>query len=176
MDRFEAAARHYIQHHRPRLGSLLKHFAQQASLYDAIAYAALGLDERGKRHPHQRRLSKDALVRAQDALLARRELLGSCTDFAALHNMVERVAGQIDGIGELYCYDIALRIGAYLRIFPEEVYLHRGAKDGAKALGYDTDRDALRMGELSDSVQELEPYEIEDLLCIYKNQFKTTGK
>lgn len=85
------------------------------------------------------------------------------------------MAGQVNGIGGLYCYDIALRIGPYIRIYPEGVYLHRGARDGAKALGYHTDRNVLQMAELSDSVQALEPYEIEDLLCIYKNQLKTAG-
>ena len=33
-------------------------------------------------------------------------------------------------------YDTAVRIGAYLNLEPEEVYLHAGTKKGAAALGF----------------------------------------
>ena len=35
------------------------------------------------------------------------------------------------GIGELTTYDISVRIGAYKKKFPDKIYLHCGAKEGA---------------------------------------------
>ena len=48
--------------------------------------------------------------------------------------IVEACAKQIKGIGELTIYDTALRIGFYLDIYPDKVYLHAGTREGAKRL------------------------------------------
>ena len=41
---------------------------------------------------------------------------------------------KVKGFGELSIYDTAVRIGAHLRIEPDKVYLHAGAREGIKAL------------------------------------------
>ena len=75
----------------------------------------------------------------------------------------------IDRIGALALYDIALRIGAFLGREPELVYLHAGARTGARALGLSCrGRHALAPNEFPKEFARLLPCEIEDCLCIYK--------
>lgn len=87
-----------------------------------------------------------------------------------MHALIERLVGRTRGIGELYVYDTALRIGAWLELFPGKVYLHAGTRWGARALGFDPKARALEVSELPQELQQLEPYEIEDLLCIFKDK------
>jgi len=75
--------------------------------------------------------------------------------------------------GELTVYDTALRIGAYLRIEPEKVFLHRGTRDGAKALGFKGGKRSIRLDELPKAFHGLKPYQIEDCLCIYAKALKS---
>ena len=78
--------------------------------------------------------------------------------------MRDRIGG-IHGIGELAVYDIACRIGAFLGLSPERVYLHAGTREGARALGL---RGAsVRKMDLPRAFGRLSPGEIEDCLCIY---------
>ena len=75
---------------------------------------------------------------------------------------------DVAGIGALYRYDTAFRIGAYRGLFPTRVYLHAGTRKGARALGLDYRKDALEMSEIPAALRTRKPYEIEDILCIYK--------
>jgi len=85
---------------------------------------------------------------------------------------VERAIRGIDGIGALMVYDTALRLGAFLQLEPDLVYLHAGTRDGAAALGVDRSRETVRAEELPAALQALHPHEIEDCLCIFKAQLK----
>jgi hypothetical protein len=51
-----------------------------------------------------------------------------------LIELVEKIIGSIHGIGELAIYDTAVRIGARFGVEAEDAYMHRGTRDGAKAL------------------------------------------
>jgi hypothetical protein len=78
--------------------------------------------------------------------------------------------GRVRGLGELYCYDTALRIGAKLELLPQMVFLHRGTRDGARALGHTDYRSAnIDPHTLPRELHQLHPYEIEDFLCIFKD-------
>ena len=66
-------------------------------------------------------------------------------------------------------YDTAHRIGARFGLEPEKVYLHRGTRKGAVALGLDVQRREIEMHELPDAIgQRLKPHEAEDFLCMYE--------
>jgi hypothetical protein len=82
----------------------------------------------------------------------------------------------IRGLGHLYTYDTALRIGAKLDLLPEKVYLHAGTRKGAKALGLDWKARALEVASIPDELHELEPREIEDFLCIYEEKLTDQNK
>lgn len=158
--------------HGPRKKAELAHFAQLGSLEDAITWAALGVDERGKCHAHQRRLTQLNLHRSRYRLLASRDEIKSCQSFSELLALIYLESGRIKGLGDLYCYDTALRLGAYLSLAPERVYLHAGTRVGARALGFDSDTESIRLDQLPGAFLQLEPYEAEDLLCIYKDMLK----
>jgi hypothetical protein len=83
--------------------------------------------------------------------------------------MIQRALDSVRGIGELYEYDTALRIGSYLRKLPKRVYLHAGTRVGAKALGFDPKLRSLNPRALPLPLRELKPHELEDVLCIYKD-------
>lgn len=46
-----------------------------------------------------------------------------------------RAFQDLPGVGPLAVYDVSDRIGSYLGIRPEKVYLHCGVRQGARALG-----------------------------------------
>ncbi len=162
--------RHYIAHHRERERRHLEHYAGRPSALDAIEKAALALGPDGRRHPHQRRVPGQVLNAAARRL--GQADVHSTGSFAELHHLVEQTIGDMHGIGPLTVYDTAQRIGAYLDLYPERVYLHAGTREGARALGLDRHRAALEMQELPEALRELEPYEVEDVLCIYKDELR----
>ena len=89
-------------------------------------------------------------------------------DFAAVHELIEAAIANISRIGELAVYDIAHRVGAYRGLHPEEIYLHAGTREGAKALGLPANRKSLPMSCLPAGLRSLSAEEAEDLLCIYR--------
>jgi len=160
----------YIKRKRPHVARLLRFYARQPSLADAVEKAAYAKAPDGRKHSHQWRLPRRASEKAHAAL--ERADLGRCRPFADLHAAVERAIGGIDKIGVLMIYDTALRLGAFLGLEPDVVYLHAGARDGAAALGIDRSRETAHADELPAPFRALRPREIEDCLCIYKAQLK----
>lgn len=102
------------------------------------------------------------------------ELLNE-TSFKALYDAVKTL--QLKGIGDLTIYDTATMLGCPNGIFPEAVYLHAGAAIGASALGIEGElvEKSVFVKRFS-AFDLLEPIQIEDFLCIYKEQLqgKTT--
>ncbi|MBI4443589.1 MAG: hypothetical protein HY649_09485 [Acidobacteria bacterium] len=92
--------------------------------------------------------------------------------FEELFTLVERIIEPIPGVGELYVYDTSLRIGAKLNLFPEQVYLHAGTRVGARSLGFHGNLRVIDVTKLPAELQRLEPHEIEDVLCIFKDRLK----
>jgi hypothetical protein len=159
--------RHYILHYRPHAQAELWTFCRQP-FEEALERAALARDEHAKRLSHQRRLKGSLLRKGRNRLLHAAKKLRRCDSFDQLHNLIiERLKG-IRGLAELYYYDTALRIGASLGRMPKRVYLHRGTRDGARALDLDWRADSLDPRALPKELAVLEPHEIEDFLCIYK--------
>ena len=90
----------------------------------------------------------------------------ACRSFDDLHRTVHDRIGGIHRIGELAVYDISCRIGAFVGLSPNRVYLHAGTRKGAQALGL---RGAtVHKNDLPPEFGRLSPAEIEDCLCIYK--------
>ena len=123
----------------------------------------------GKRHGHQRRIEKDAITVVQQVLIPKK--LKGMKSFEDLHAHVTATCSGIKGIGQLYIYDAALRIGAALGLSPELVYLHAGTKMGVKALGLNAKNSSLPVNAFPKPIQKLKPHEIEDFLCIFKDEF-----
>lgn len=161
----EAYMRKNRDHHEQELNDFRNY-----SFAEAVRLAGLGLVLRRK-HSHQRRLKNADLQDASEALLASLSQLESFQgnrSFDELHNVVGECVGHIWKSADLYIYDTALRIGANLRLEPTLVYLQRGSKEGAKALGIGKGKRAVSKNALPQEFQRLKPHDIEDCLCIYK--------
>jgi len=157
----------YVKRHRPHHLREHRWFAIQPTLDVAIERAAMAVSPAGKRLHHQRRIP-DAVLRGwAESLLGERRRIEKAHTFAALHDVLSEVAADLHGIGELTVYDTATRIGAFLNLRPEFVYLHAGTRDGARASGLNH-HDGLPRASLPKAFRKLPPAEIEDVLCIYK--------
>lgn len=161
----------YLRNHAEQEAKYLRFYAIQKSLPDAITKAAMAELPNGGRFSHQWRIPGEVLARARDALL--KLDYGSVQTFAELYEQVARALRPIRGIGLLTIYDTTHRLGAYLNLSPQEVYLHAGVRVGAKALGLDAWKAKLPMSVLPSAFQKLHPEQVEDCLCIYKDQLKT---
>jgi hypothetical protein len=160
----------YIRHHRAGARADIAEFRNLPSLKDAIYHAALCHRlPCQKRHPHQYRIPMAVLQAAERELQQARPLLARATSFGTLHYEIERTIGGLAGIGALTVYDIAHRIGAKLRKKPKLVYLHRGTRVGARRPGFTGKM--LDPRSLPSAFSRLSPDEIEDCLCIYKDDF-----
>jgi len=162
----------YIRDHRPGALRRLRFFRECETLKRAIEYAARCKLPSGKRHPHQYRIPKKVLAEAERRLLACAAELRECQTFAELHELVrDRISG-IKGIGPLTVYDVSHHLGAHFGLEPEAVYLHAGTSGGARALGLDHTAESLGMAELPAEFRRLRPHEVEDSLCLYKDELE----
>ena len=159
----------YIRDYRDPCADELNWFAERSNLKEAIWAAAMALRPDGKRLDHQRRIPSTVLRAAATALLHRHQALARSQSFADLFAIVENATTGARGFGELGVYDTALRIGAYLRLEPEVVYLHAGTRVGARAFGVPAGQPAISPSALPSTFSRLSPREIEDCLCIFKD-------
>jgi hypothetical protein len=163
-------------HNRPGAVEELAFFRTMPSLELAIHHAGFAIDPRDKRFSHQRRIPRAALRKATALLSKNVVQVKNCNSFHYLHLFLWSLLKPIHRIGELYVYDTALRLGAFLGLTPKRVYLHAGTRTGARALGLDVSTGFLKVADFPKAIQSLAPHEIEDLLCIYKAQLTALKK
>jgi len=159
----------YLRDHAESEARYLRFYQIQRNLPDAITKAAMAELPNGDRFFHQWRIPGPVLVQARDVLL--KLDYGNIRTFNELYEKVAVALRPIRGIGLLTIYDTAHRLGAYFKLSPEEVYLHAGVRAGAKALGLGDWRAKLPMSVFPPTFQRLRPEQVEDCLCLYKNQF-----
>ena len=162
----------YINKYRVSARRELRFYAIQKTLGETIKYACLSLMPSGKRHYHQRRIPLVSLVEANRILQARLSDIQKCLIFAELHTLIDKNINSIHRIGELTVYDIAHRIGVKLGLEPDMIYLHAGTAQAAKFLFPIKNMCTLSKMDLPKPFHCLKPYEIEDCLCIYKENIK----
>lgn len=169
MSRTELIER-YKERDKPNLDRLLSHYNRLAPFEEVIKDAALAKTPEGKRHPHQRRIRKEVLEHAAKVLLDSIDEINSCNSFESLIELVEEKTKELKGFGELAIYDTSLRIGVNKNIYPPKVYIHAGTREGVKVLGLEYKSKALEVQSFPESIRALQPWEIEDFLCIYKGK------
>ncbi len=166
--RVRRAVSDYIAHHRDDAVAELDFHRAMPTLRRAIKAAALARTADGRKHPHQSRIPRNVLREFAKCLSSRERDLREASSFDELHRVVREVGDRIHGIGVLAVYDTTLRIGVKRGLLPTRVYLHRGAMDGAGALGIDHNCPVISVSELPKPFADLKPHEIEDCLCIFK--------
>jgi hypothetical protein len=174
----DVIVRLYRQRNLGNAVSELRSFAAM-TFEDAVRHAGLAerfnpKKEHWVRCDHQRRIPRLALDAARRRLRA--PPLRKVESFHELFSIVDSAVGGIPRIGELMVYDTALRIGANLGLEPDRVYLHRGTRRGARALGLNWRAEWLLPAELPKEFRSLPAWQVEDILCIFKDRFSGRGR
>lgn len=130
----------------------------------------------GLRHPHQRRLKRQAIDGCVAALTEIAPELERTTRFHQIFDLVEKAFKPVYGAGELAVYDVADRISERLGHSSEHIiYLHAGARVGARRLfgGRIPRGDAwgIMRHQVPEAFRDFTNHEIEDILCTYKDDF-----
>jgi len=159
---------HYIAEVRPRACADLEFYSGQLSLGHALEVVASWRRGDARVEPHQRRLSRQAKTAAAKAI--RKLDLQEAMTFEAVFQAVQDAIGDIRGVGDLAVYDVALRLSAVLGQPAGRVYLQSGARKGARALGITTRERSLPRDAFPAELRRLHAWEIENLLCIYKDE------
>ena len=121
----------------------------------------------GKTHGHQC-LPAKKLPEGRDKALSQKKQPGDFKNFEELHAWVRSITDVIDGLGAMTAYDVARRLGAWLGLQPSMVWLHRGTKDGAKALNIRGNK--VPLSAFPEPIQKLGATHAENFLCIYKKE------
>lgn len=118
---------------------------------------------------HQFRLGYAQVRRALQAARRHLPILLDITDFDALMSAFTKIwrIEEVFRDAALLTYDVAERFGRYRGLYPEQVYLHAGAAEGAKALGIRGGR--VPRHQFGPALGALEAAEIENFLCICKS-------
>ena len=122
----------------------------------------------GKMHVHQRRVGSEKLKEGLRIALIDNIQSDRFETFEQLYGWVESVAHQVDGLGELVTYDVALRLGMWLNLEPAVVYLHGGTREGAKKFNVDVKEKTATLSTFPPEIQNLGATHAENFLCIYK--------
>jgi len=119
-------------------------------------------------HGHQRRNGKPALKAAATKLQCFLPDIQNVKNFEELHYIVNEIQA-VPRIGPLAVYDISERIGWYLDVYPEVIYLHAGVTNGVRAMKISLgNKKHISKEVFPVSFQCLKPAEIENILCVYK--------
>lgn len=164
---------HYKSYRESTPDTWIEFSAIQPTLKDAVKVASLCINQDKKRHPHQYRIRGKSLKELQDKLLKEIDAIGNSKDFEELFSIIDNT--RVYGIGNLTKYDVAQRIGKYLNLFPKKIYVHCGTKIGAQYLIGKIKSRTITKEQLPTvfNDENLSCSEIEDILCIYKERFKS---
>ncbi len=120
----------------------------------------------GKMHPHQYRVSP----RLEAGLKIARSDCRKPEDFKTfeeLHDWINSITHRVKGLGSMTAYDVTQRLGMWLNLEPDVVYLHAGAAEGAAKL--QIYGDVAPLSAFPPKIQKLGASHAENFLCIYKD-------
>jgi len=147
----------------------LRNYYNGLTLASAIKNAAEGLNPDGKMNSHQYLIGKKKGSIAANEMLKHINNLKNSKSFQDIFKITEHVKNGILGLGNLWSYDTALRIGFNLNILPDQVYIQRGVIKGVKkALNGEKPKGrSLSLTVFPKEFQLLQPYQAENFLCIW---------
>ncbi len=163
--------KHYHENFKEKIDLQMNFCLAQSSLKEAISVAAKAIDESGKVHFHQRRIEKVELEKFAIRVLGKEDKIQTINTFEGLFKLIDAEANRF--ISELTVYDTALRIGNFLKIYPEKIYLQTGTKAGAEVLlGNLGDRKHLKLEDFPEAFQSQSLKDLEEILYEYKKELK----
>ncbi|MCT7985940.1 hypothetical protein NG796_21925 [Laspinema sp. A4] len=128
----------------------------------------------GKKHRHQYRVPSNKLAEGLNVSRHDGKQAQQFKTFAELHDWVESVTCRVKGLGETTAYDVAQRLGMWLNLAPDLVYLHAGTAKGA-ALFKITGKTSF-LSFFPVEIQKIGASHAENFLCIYKDNLKSLFK
>jgi len=158
--------------------SLMQFVVNQPDIEKAIKIAVNSRDETGKMNYHQSRVPREAYGKFGKALVNIKDKIEKSTDFDQLFTVIQTEGKKIHGVGELFIYDTAFRIGQKLKIYPDRIYLHRGTRIGVERfMGRKIHNGYILKEQLKPPFDTcpLECWQLEDFFCIYKDIFLDGG-
>ncbi len=144
----------------------------------AIRRAMFKLEGEGRRDGHQRYYSAADLGAMGARLIKHASAFNKARgNFETLRTTVEQGLGLAPGRSPLLVYDIAHRLGCYLKTAPQHVYLHAGPSIGAErlkpGLGRHRCLDPDDPAQLPTSLRKrLTPDQIENFLCVARRALR----
>ena len=123
-------------------------FESAASLEEAITHATHGTKPDSKTQPKGDANPLSAKDRCRATLMQEQERLRASKDFHDVFTQVKGLANRTGGLGEVWIYDVSVRIAAYLGKQPDRIYLHGGAREGARAFKIASSRESISKFEL----------------------------
>jgi hypothetical protein len=166
IDNYKKQKRKPVDHH-------VQFCLDQENLKDAIEAAARAVDDYGKIHFHQRRVAKADLMAFADKLISIESEFADAKSFDEIYAVVKKT--NQTGINEITVFDTAFRIGSYLNLFPDKIYLTSGTRIGAEhLLGKLDDRNTLLPTDFPSPFhrKDLSIADIGDILYVCRNEFE----
>jgi hypothetical protein len=188
----EIAIRFLFDTHADYLDKYLAFYKELPNLTEVIIHATDGIFKLTKqgvayfiRHNHQevfpdkegnlRGVPLEISKQVRNKLVTRFNDILAARNFDEIINIIQQC--KVKGFGELAIYDTAMRIGSFLNIEPDKVYLHAGARKGIEVLeskGYlqegNSSKKFLSLNDLPTSLAELRAAETEHFLCSMKDK------
>lgn len=173
--RYLNVIRHYRNWKAAHPDIWVEHAASQATLHDAISIAGNMQNHLGKLHPHQYRLEAGNMQNYAESLHTYENDLRAARSFDDI--MVIANDARVHGIGDLAIYDTAVRVGSFLNIWPQRVYLHADARAGVGGLINNLSTSIITRDQLPDEFNnsDLSCYELEDIYVSIKRSSPETG-
>ena len=137
------------------------------SWLQAVKRAWESIMPNGKMHGHQYRVGEQKLSEGLQICQSHNRQPDSFNDFHDIYCWIESITKDVKRIGSLTTYDVARRLGAWLDLKPQKVYLHAGAMRGARKLGIQGDM--VSLDNFPSEIQKLGATHAENFLCIYKD-------
>jgi hypothetical protein len=140
--------------------------AESPSFEVAVDRAVRSIKPNGKMHPHQTKVRLASRLQFGERIVMEAPLILRMTTFHDVWQKLDEIKPW--GIAEMTVYDVAERIGRFLKLAPDRVYLHAGVRMGAKALGIPVAKKHWLMPEeLPEPLRTLPMDAAEDFLCCF---------
>jgi hypothetical protein len=159
------------------MDSVVKYTCEQKTFKKAIMIAVMSKDVNGNKHSHQWHIYNNVYVKFIQNLLRVKDKVKKAKNFDGLYDII--YSNKPSGVGELFCYDTALRIGQRLGKLPEKIYIHAGTRIGLRNL---LNRTIYEKTILQEELPEpfcschLTPAQLENFFCLYKDIFPQLNK
>ena len=167
----------YIKYNRKNKNDELEQYSACYTIEETINKIGICRNIHGKVYSHQCRVGEAKMKEFADILKPYAQELSIATTFQQIYDILRVPVKNTHQIGDLAHYDVALRISAYCRCLPEEVFVQAGSEQGAKTWGMNIKNGKVDLNQFPKILTEqLKPHEIEDFLCIYQNDLENLKK